>query len=182
MNFKDFLQELTPFIVLTPIVVLFALYAVFNISRANDFSVMLLPQTLAILVVSILFLALDRWAIKNWSQQMLVFVELLVIGGMYFGVAYQSRTLVLEVKKEVTNFQVISPIGGEKTTPTTHVFPFSRKVIIGGDGATIFLNRALLDSYELEVNTERDYVVSGQTYTIEGKVYNVRQYRFDCEI
>ncbi len=179
MNFKEILQELTPFIVLAPIFILFALYAVFNIWRANDISVMLLPQALAILVVGVLCLILDRWAIRNWSQQVLVFVELLVIGGAYFGAAYQSRVLILEVKESVEYFQVISPIRGEKETPSVCVFPFSRKIVIDENEAIVFLSKVLLEKYLLEVKPKRDYLVSGQTYTIEGKVYEVSQYRFD---
>ena len=181
MNFKEIFQQTTPFLILCPLLILLMTYYLFAIWREGAPAIMLLPQVLVMLFVSIVFLFLDRMALKNWTQQSLVIAELVVLFLVYISVAYKNKTIEIHLTTKVTHFNIISPIEENKATELESIFPFNKKIHITKNNQIIFLSEKMKEAYTLKVVTQKTYVLSGETHRFADKTYGVDFYNFHYE-
>ena len=181
MNLKAILHQTTPFLILCPLVALLMIYYLFAIWREGGTTIMLLPQVLVFLFVAVLFFYLDRIALRNWAQQPLILVELLVLFLLSISVAYKNKTIEVQLSPEVSYFNVVSPIAAEKATELKSIFPFSRRIFIEENNQTIFLSEEMRKSYHFKVKTKTPYTSTGEIHAMEGKDYKVELYSLRYE-
>ncbi|MGB1242026.1 MAG: hypothetical protein ACPG49_05875 [Chitinophagales bacterium] len=177
MNFKEIFQQITPFLIACPFFILAMLYYLVAIWRDGGTSVMLLPQVLILLLVSVLFLTFDRILLKH-GQKMLVITEIVLVMIIYLAVEYSGKAIGLRPANGVTQFQVVYPIEEGKNTELESVYsiPFHRKINIDQNNKSIFLSQKAVNSYKLEVDTKNSYTISGQTFNFKNQTYQVDFY------
>lgn len=182
MNFKDIFQQITPFLIACPFFILAILYYLIVIWRGGGTSVMLLPQVLILLLVSVLFLTFDRILLKH-GQKMLVITEIVLVMIIYLAVEYSGRAITFRPANGVTQFQVVYPIEEDKSTELKSVYsiPFHRKINIDQNNKSIFLSEKAVNDYKLKVSTKNSYTVSGETFDFKNQSYQVDFYSLQNE-
>lgn len=176
MNFKEILHQTTPFLILCPLLILFAIVYAAMIWKEGGTSIMLLPQVLILLFLSVLLLVLDRLFVKNW-QQTLVIIELLSVLFIYLGIAYKGRVLQLQPEEKVKTFTIVFPVEVSKANDLEYVFPFSRKMSVSKNGQVLFLSEQMEKAFRREIKPSFDIQYSVKEDTILGKIYTVEFYR-----
>ena len=177
MNFKEIFQQITPFLIACPFFVLAMFYYLIVIWKEGGTSVMLLPQVLVILLVSILFLTFDRILLKH-GQGILIFVEILLVLFIYLAVEYNGKSLRFQPAKGVSHFWVVSPVDEDKSTKLEGIFsiPFHKRIAITQNNQIVFLSEKTLENYTLKVETQASYTTSGERQEFGNQTLQINLY------
>ena len=155
------MKTITPFLLLCPLAIAYAILLIINISLRQDFSIMILPQVIGLLVAAILLLLLDRFLVVRFSQTYVALGELLLLFSIYLIWAYSNRKLIVEAKEQ-EQFGIVSVVEPSKATQTSYSFPFNRRIKL------VKPDQVLLLTNQLKYNYRMDILSSCGSYTSSG--------------
>jgi len=182
MKSNEIFQQITPFLIACPFFIFATLYYLIAIWKDEGTAIMLLPQVLILLLVSILFLTLDRVLVKH-GQGILTVIEVVLMAVIYLGANYSNKSITFQPNKDVSYFQVVYPIEESKNTrlKPMYLVPFHHKIDIDQNNQSIFLSEKATQSYKLKVSTNNSYTINGETYSFKNQTYRIDFYSLQNE-
>ncbi|MEO1257571.1 MAG: hypothetical protein AAFZ15_02205 [Bacteroidota bacterium] len=158
-------RQLTPYLIICSFLIIYTAFYITSIFAWNKDEVVALPILFMLLLGSVAFLLLDRFALRKWEQKKLVIFELATVPLFILLVNFNNRKLIIEPAAGVQSFVVVDVEKKEEESTASRAFPFNRKIKIETDNQLVYLTKETQEKYNIDVSTKCNIYLNSRNET-----------------